>query len=492
MRSVELHACYITMGIDNEMKRQGFTHDLITVVLSNCVVLISSILAGFVIPNILGVTEFGYYKLFALYLGYASLVHFGFVDGILLKFAGIKLEDINKTKFRLYSIFFICIETAVCITVILVALLFLPSNLQYLFVLLGVDVLLVNVTTYYQYVAQSVMRFNELSIRKILLSSGKVLLVVILWIEKKHFLQTVNANIYVSGLVLIDAILTVWYLYTYRDITFGKRSAYSDCKDELKAFFKNGIIITISYQASNIIFSLDRQFVSVLYDTDTYGVYAFAYNLIAMVTTVVGAVSLVLFPRLRQLDKNGVVRTFSIGMSSISIVSFAALIGYQPLCFIIRHFLPDYVYSLNYLQIIFPGLALSTCISIIMFTYYKAIDAHKTYFKVCCIILLVAAVMNYLAYKIFGTPESISVASIVTLLIWYFSCEYYFIKVHNVKWKRDFVYIAFAMSGFYIFNALITSSLISWLIYIVFYSVLTILFYKNDIILLFNRYVRHR
>ncbi|CAM3223398.1 hypothetical protein [Lentilactobacillus buchneri] len=68
------------------MKNQKtIVKNLIMVLLSNTLILLSSIVVGLIIPKILGVTNYGYYKIFTLYAGYTSLLHFGFLDGILLK-----------------------------------------------------------------------------------------------------------------------------------------------------------------------------------------------------------------------------------------------------------------------------------------------------------------------------------------------------------------------------------------------------------------------
>ena len=469
-----------------------FKKDLLLVVFSNVIVLLSSIITGFIIPKILGVTEYGFYKIFTLYLGYAPLLHLGFVDGILLQFAGKKFDELDKHCFRTYTKFFMTFQLLMSLFICLIAIIIAPISYRYIIILLALDVLMVNYTAYYQYISQSTMRFKELSIRKILLASFKLILVaLLLFINRYVDINVLTANIYISGLVLIDILLTFWYIRTYSDITIGPSTPLSQCRTDISSFFKNGIILTISFQASHIIFSLDRQFVSILFSTETYGVYSFAYNLISIVTTVVGAVSLVLFPRLKQLDTKSIINTFTTSMSSISIVSFSALVGYQPLCLLIKQFLPEYNHSLSYLIIIFPGLALSSCINVIMLTYYKALNAHVKYFKVCCFILFISFLLNYGAYKMFGTPESISIASILTLILWYLSCEYYFIKTYAIRWKKNFVYIVILMTVFYSLS-LTESMLLSWLVYSSVFLVLTVLFYRNEVKALFSRITNHK
>ena len=90
-----------------------FIKDLFSVGFSNVVVLLGSIVTGFVVPKVLGVTEYGIYKVFTLYLGYIALLHLGFVDGILLKYAGVEYKELDKKLFKMFTRFFVLFQLAV-------------------------------------------------------------------------------------------------------------------------------------------------------------------------------------------------------------------------------------------------------------------------------------------------------------------------------------------------------------------------------------------
>ena len=457
-----------------------FLSDLFSVVTSNSIALIGSIVTGFIVPMLLGVEEYGIYKLFTLYISYAVLLHFGFVDGILLNYAGTDYKQLNKEKFRAFSKFFILFQLLIAGIIVVSSIVFIPADVNTIFILLGIDTIAINLTAYYQYISQSTLRFKELSIRKIVLSISKIVLAVILLCCKfVGIVNVANAYYYVFGLVFIDLGLTIWYIYTYRDITFGISEHFYECKNEIFQLFKTGIFLTIAYEVAHLIFALDRQFVSVLFDTKTYSIYSFAYNLISMVTTIVSAVSVVLFPMLKRQDKDTIMVTFTKSMAAIEMVAFGSLIGYQPLSFIVCFFLPEYIDSLKYLYIIFPGLALSCCISIVMFTYYKAIDRHVEYFKVSCIVLGITILLNAIAYNIFHDPMFISIASIITLLIWYSLCQRYFIKKYRIQWKKNTTYIFIMTFCFYSINGIIQNIIVAFVSYAAAFILTTICFYRE-------------
>ena len=96
----------------NQKTNQGkrFIKNIVIVLISNIISMLSGILIGFIIPKIMGVTEYGYYKTFTLYSTYIGILHFGFLDGIYLKFAGKQYEELYKEKFKTYTQFLFIME----------------------------------------------------------------------------------------------------------------------------------------------------------------------------------------------------------------------------------------------------------------------------------------------------------------------------------------------------------------------------------------------
>lgn len=56
--------------------------DILKVSASNVVKLLAGLLVAFVLPKIIGVADYGYYKTFTLYATYVGLFHLGICDGI--------------------------------------------------------------------------------------------------------------------------------------------------------------------------------------------------------------------------------------------------------------------------------------------------------------------------------------------------------------------------------------------------------------------------
>ena len=461
-------------------KKRSFVKDLFVVSIGNVFVLIASILVGLIVPKLMGVTNYGYYQIFTLYMSYTALLHVGYIDGVLLVHGGQSYEEIDKRQFRLNTKFFVVFQAIISVIVAFATFIFLQGIYRFIFAMVAIDTFVTNITKYYQFVSQCTMRFREWSLRRIIQAILKIIVIVLLVVMNGlGCIDSVSCKIFISAIVVIDTLLLFWYIYTYREISFGDSVPIQSNWGNVLKYFKRGIALTIAFEISSLIFSLDRQFVSVLFDTDTYGIYSFAYRLVAMVTTIVGAVSTVLFPNLKRKSKEQIIDSFDSNMALLSMVVFSAMIGYYPLCGFIKLFLSEYANSLVYFKILFPGIALTSCISAIIFNYYKVLDKNLLYFKICTGVFAFAVVSNYVLYLFVRTPESFSIASIITLFVWYIGSELYLVKKYSVKWIKNLLFIVIIMMTFYGCTEVFQEALLGTTVYGLVFVIVSIWFYGD-------------
>ena len=110
-----------------------FLKNVSLVVLSNGVKLLASLLNIFILPLIFDFEGYGFYKLFILYVSYIGLFHFGFIDGIYLKFGGVSYESLDKKKFKSYTRFLLYLQFLVTLIIFLYGLLFESGTVKPLF-----------------------------------------------------------------------------------------------------------------------------------------------------------------------------------------------------------------------------------------------------------------------------------------------------------------------------------------------------------------------
>lgn len=467
--------------------KNGAVGGVLLVVLGNVALLIAKALTWLVVPKVLGVVEYGYYKTFTLYLVYAMMLHFGFSDGVLLIYGGRDYQEINQKEFRTYTKFFIKFQMIISMLLVVISLAVFQEMKCYIFCMIGIDALFANLTTYYKFISQAVMQFKEYTLRNVMQALMQILVLGVIVILNQLKILQPNGAIYILCIVLIDAALLVWYMVTYKDLTFGKADSFKKMLPQIRKIFAAGILLTISYQVAHLVFILDSQMVEILFDIETYSLYAFAYSIANMITVIISAIATVMFPSLKRLEVQEAVSKFPTLMGTVSFIVFFSLTAYFPLNFFVKWFLPDYAQSLEYLQIIMPGLALSSCINIIIFTYYKVLQQLKQYLYIALGILLTGGILNCGGYMLFHEPAVFSIASIITLLIWYLCSAGFLVKTFHTKWFKNFIYVLAEMSAFYMVNIVWDSGWKAMLIYFMCFMGTTCLIYKKYVVELLNK-----
>ena len=466
---------------NDKKSSNNFFKNVFIVLLSNIFSIISGTLIGFVIPKLMGVSEYGYYKTFTLYCSYIGIFHFGFIDGIYLKYAGKKFDDLNKNRFRTYSKFLIFGETFVSLLVVITSLFYIKSSLFYILLFFGLNIMATNITTYFEFVSQITMQFKRITFRNVIRCTLNVVSICILFVLYKFYNVMIYYYYYAVVVVLINYILAVWYTISYRSIVFGQSDKFLEVKQDILSFFKIGVPLLLSNLIAQLIFVVDQQFVNIAFDNETYSIYAFSYNMISLITVATNAISTVLYPTLKTLNESTITKNYTKLNSYLLLFVSFGLILYYPLSIIVNVFLPDYLDSLNIFKIIFPGVVFSSSISVVKYNCYKNLGQISNYFIKSLIILCISIIADLVAYYCFRTTIAISIASILVLIIWYLLIDFYFIKKYKVSWIKNFVYALFIVSVFY--GCLLMKNIyIGGIMYLSVFSIISCFAYKKEIV----------
>lgn len=450
---------------------------ILKVSISNFIKLMSGVLAAFLIPKIMGIDDYGIYKTFTLYATYVGIFQFGFTDGIYLKYGDKNFDCLDRNKFSFFSQFFICTQLLFCFVFLCIGVFFLNNKYQFLVVALALYLLTTNIVAYYQMISQITLRFNELTIRNIVQSLLSSFSIIGLFIFYKLNATMITFEWYIIITVLINTVLTIWYIVTYRNITFSK-PVTNGIKEDIFSCIRIGLPLMIANLCSTFILLVDRQFVNVLFDNETYAIYAFSYNLLALITTITSAISVVLYPTMKRTNNDVLIKKYPILSSILLIFVFACCVFYFPMIRFINWFLPKYTGSIPVFRIVLPGLALQSVVTIVMHNYYKNDLKEMSFFVKSIIILLLSIVANFIAFFLLGTTISISIASIIVMFVWYIVIESYIVKKYRVGYFKNFIYMCLMFFAFY-FSSLSTSWWIGMLLYLALFFLITFIFYKN-------------
>jgi len=461
------------------MINKKFGKDLFLVVLSNGVKLLSSILTVFVIPLIFTQQDYGFYKLFLLYVSYVGIFHFGFNDGIYLYYAGKDYEELDKAQFRTYTKFLAMMQSIIAIIILGISF-FLSGDRQIIVFLVGINLIVLNLTTYYQFISQVTQRFKEFAVRNIIYTVFNVLLIGIFYL-----LEIMDYKLFLVFTVAINLILLLWYVFSYKEITFGKTNRFMEQKDGISLMFKLGILLLFSNLVVMFFSSIPRQFVEINFPVELYpdifSNFSFAYTLMGFTGVFLSAVSMVLYPTLRKSSDEELKNRYNDFNSSVIVLVFILIIAFFPLSYIVQRFLPNYTNAVEIFFVLAPGISITSAVTVVIHNYFKTLNKNKEFLIIGVINLALLTGAIYLVHN-FISQEIIYIAvtTVLVELIWFLTLDYYLNKEYNKISYRNISFIIIASLLFYS-TLYLDGLLLGTLVYGVGIALLTFLFYFDKI-----------
>lgn len=452
-------------------------------VISNVIALMISVLSAFITPLVLGHEQYGYYKIFSLYATYVPLLHIGFIDGILAINAGKSLSSLSLKKFRVYTRFFLLFELILSIFMIL-SLFFIDTNWYNREILLSLSIysFVFNMVTYFQFFSKAIMKFDQFAALTRLQSYINLFYLVLAFIIYRFSSLKITFTYYLFFMNFTLLIILIAYIYIYRCIIFGERDKFKDDKSDIVNFFKTGFIIMISYQITMFMINADNQFISMFFKVREYAEYAFAYSMASLLITVFQAASSVMLPYMKRIGEDEVLKKHSENLSIICMIIFFILLSYYPILIIVDNFMPSYVESVQYLNIVFPGVGITCIIQSYLFNNYILQKKIKVFCFISVINLIFDFIVYYLFYILFDNTFVIAMVSIPLLLMWYVTLEWYMRKNSNTKFLSNFIYIVLLTTSFLAFNHVYNNIWLSMISYLTYYIILSYLFFREQIL----------
>ena len=474
----------------NNKNHSSFFKSTFLVTVSNIVLLLAGLLSGFLIPKILGVNDYGMFKTFSLYTSYTSFFQLGFINGIYLKYGGKDLGELDIKKFRLFFKVFFFLELAISLVAIGISFIWIGTET---FQIMGVVIAFSfsnNLTTYFQLISQTTQRFKEYSIRLIVQSGLKLILISVFFVLYILNLNSlINYIFYTFLYVLIFAILLIWYLFTYRSIVFGESAKLSDRQNRKDVFslFAIGFPLLIADFTVTLVYNAGHQIVNWFLPLSEFSYFSLAYTFANLVSVLVNAVSTILYPTLKRASEQKLKSFFQPGVLSLLTTSFLLISLYFPGALIIQKFLPAYTNSISILKIIFPGTAISIVINIFIQNYYKTLNKNWLYFWICLGLLAGSVGLDFIFLYSFHSSAAIAWASVITIFVWFVISQIYFVKKYNIKIFRTCLYALFESGTFYLACFFFDSLLQGFLCYIFLFLLSTLCFFPKEIFALIKK-----
>ena len=463
--------------------------NIVKVALVSLLTLCASLLSGFIIPKILSVENYGYYQTVLLYVAYIGLIPLGFFDGIILTYAGKSTEELPKNLFHFFWWAMFFYHLILAILFITVGLLFFPGFEKWIFIYLGLQIFFANLGTFFANIATITSNFKTLNRTT---CAGSVFRIVVLgtitliYFLKREWLSDPPFYWFLGISLMPFILIFVIYLIKYRHLVFGRSFlSAKEKRDVTLSLLRVGIPLLISNLLITFILESDRQFVQIAFDVSTYAVYAFAYSVLALINKVVFSISTVLFPELKKRDSETALSQYPELIGAFVLIVSLCSFGYFAIQGIVLYWLPKYTDSLPIFRVILAAYLCYSSTVIINLNYYKANLWNARFLIISLCALALAIGLNFAAFYLFHTTYAISVATLITLLIWFTATSIPLSKKIRFKDWKNYVFVYLFAIGFTLcsFCELWLDAILSVALFIL----LVLLFQRNIVVHLIQR-----
>ena len=380
------------------------------VILANILNLMISIGNGFLLPKYLSIESYAVLKTFLLYTSYIGVLHFGYVDGIYIKYGGKTLgelgaEDIADSK-RTLSVF----QFGMTLSIVIIS--FLIGDFILLFA--AISILPINMVSFFRLLYQATGEFKEY--RHIVnLSSILIFVLNLLFL----FIIKTDCSLWYIG-IQVTVTFIVWTYYEGKNRIYGikEKTSLKAMWVRLRETIRAGIIVMLGNFMGVWIASIDRWFVKIFYSIAEFAYYSFAVTMLRLINVVVTAFSVTLYNFFCKKPSD---EEIAMLRKSVLVIGGVIIAVIFPLEFIIRTYLLKYIYAISVIKTLFLAQFVLIEINAIYLNLYKALNLQRKYLRQMIIITITAFFLNGLIQG--NDITAYAVSTLLTSLIWLILCQ---------------------------------------------------------------------
>jgi O-antigen/teichoic acid export membrane protein len=329
---------------------------------------IGTLLAGlcnvalvFVVPKLISLEQYGYWRLFGLYAGYVGFLHFGFVDGALLRWAGRPIEDL-RTEIGISARYLFWQHVLIVGPLCVIAWMVLPTPLRFVAIAVAIYAPIYNITATLQFGLQGARIFWPVAASTVA-APALFLGAVLLWTSWWP-LQSRGVILF----FLIAWCVPLAFLLSWAK-PWGGASAEIGMKRLALESIRNGWPIVMTNTGVILVVYSDRMAVSWAATIQNFAQYSLAASAMSVPVMAIQACSKVLFSHLAVVTPEGRKRIYGIASRALLTAWMVLLPYYFALDAFVRHILPKYIPSLAYARILLLGIPFLAAIQILQISY---------------------------------------------------------------------------------------------------------------------------
>jgi len=441
--------------------------DILKVSGSNAIVLLLSILNGFILPVILSINDYAELKTYVLYAGFIGFLHFGFIDGINIKYGGKTIDATITNEIAFFHKFLIIFQFLVSLFVLIMGIMF--GNIIIIFI--GLTILPLNIKSFFLFFYQAVGNMELYSMVAIIapiVSISITLILILLKINNYEYYIIANIIGYIFAVIYIENKIKIFKLFFRLPIQEHNSSL-------LKSLFYSGFFIMLGNIFFVIFLNIGRWISKLFLSSTDFAFYSFGMSLIGILTIFINAVTQSFYPHLSKNFSDALISRYRNLFFSVG--SFAIL-WYYFIVLIVNNFITKYMDSL-----IITGLLITTIpgILIVQSLYvnmYKVLKKESQFLIDIIRILFISIILSIIIFCFYKSTLSIAIAAVISIYLWILFPPS-FIKISIKDKFNEFLFLCFLIGGFILIIISGFSMVLKIIITILLLSVINLIFYRD-------------
>lgn len=448
-------------------------NNIIRIFSANFITMISGILIGFIVPAVLSIESYSYVKTYMFYISYIGFLHFGFIDGMYIKYGGKESKDIDVNEFKCEHKVFIVMQLIVSLIFIIISILYRDI----IIFLMAASIIPINTLSFHKLFYQSTGQFKEYTKITYLYTTMYLVLNIVLAI----FFRSENYIYY-----CLTSLISNGVVYAILEIKFYKKTREIKTKYNPKVWnnVKVGFFILLGNLSVMLFYAIDRWFIKIFLGVNDFAYYSFAVSMLSIINLLVNSVSITFYNYLSKGENEDEIKMLK---NYFLILGGIASFGYFILAAIVETFLKKYNLALSIISISFSAYPYMIVINALYINLYKTRKDEKKYLKVVISMLVISTIYNIIAVILWRSSQSIAIATTLSFITWYIYSMRDF-KYINLSLKEA-TYLIIITSTF-----LVLANTSGWFIggsiYLFIIIVVTSIFYKNEVLRVIKIFIK--
>lgn len=442
---------------------------------SNLISMLITALIILVIPKLISFDDYGYWQLYLFYSSYVGLFHFGWIEGIYLRYGGANYKELDNKLFFSQFIMFVFFQLILMFIFLTIAYFFITNNEKvFIFSMITFYMFITNTSYMLIYILQTTNRIKDFALITII----DRIIYCCLIISLISF-SLVDYKLFIVADLVGKTFGLIYAMYACRNIVFNKLSTFYFTFKEIIENISIGMKILFANIASMLIIGFVRIGIEKTWNVATFGKISLILSISNFLMLFINAIGLIMFPLLKRTNIKNLPYLYILIRNLLIPLLLGCLLLFYPVKILLTLWLPEYSGSFIYMVMLFPILVFEGKTALLLNTYFKTMRLEKLIFKINIVSLILSIMLTLVFTSIFMNLTLTILSIVITLAFRSALGEVYLLRKLGVKFFKDifwelFIITCFVLTGWYL------EPFLAFIIYLLLYT-LYFIFKKEDV-----------